>query len=331
MTKISGYVTSRNVVSLDYSLKECVQSLLEFCDEVVIADSTDKDDGTLDLLGELERDVRVKVYHKDLDYSARNHGVLDGQQKAFARSMCTGDWLWQMDSDEIVHELDASKVKGLCEQLSPEVNLVALPVVEYWGSQDKVRIDINPWKWRLSRNKPEITHGIPVSLRVMKDGLLYSKPGSDGCDYVHVEAGEPISFASFVSQQSEALRMLAARDNRYVPNCEQWFNNMVDQLPGVFHFSWFSIERKIQTYKKYWNKHWQSLYGEMLTNDNMFFDVPWEQVTDEMIKTRAKELREGCGGHIFHSKWNGQKTNSVKIYREMPAVIKDWAEKHKDK
>ena len=32
------------------------------------------------------------------------HAVFDGAQKAEARSRCTGDFLWQMDADEVVHE-----------------------------------------------------------------------------------------------------------------------------------------------------------------------------------------------------------------------------------
>lgn len=332
MTKISGYVTSRNVVSLDYSLKECVQSLLQFCDEVVIGDSTDKNDGTIDLLNDLEKsDSRIKVYRQDLDYSAPNHGVFDGQMKAFARSKCTGDWLWQIDSDEIVHELDAPKIKPFCEQLPLQANLVALPVVEYWGSQEKVRIDINIWKWRLSRNVSQITHGIPVHLRAEKNGLLYAKQGTDGCDYVDAMTGTTIPFVSFVTPQTETLRHLAMKDDRYLNHFEEWFNNVVDQLPGVFHFSWFSIERKIQTYKTYWNKHWQTLYCEQMSDKNMFFNVPWNQVTDEMIKLKARELRQNTGGHVFHTPWVGQKTNAISINREVPLAIKEWALMHEDK
>ena len=62
--------------------------------------------------------------------------------------------------------------------------LISLPVIEYWGNQGKVRMDINPWKWRLSRNKPNITHGIPKHLRKTdEDGNIYALPGTDSCDY----------------------------------------------------------------------------------------------------------------------------------------------------
>jgi len=34
----------------------------------------------------------------------------------------------------------------------------------------------------------------------------------------------------------------------------------------------------------------------------MFFDLPWENVTDEMIEALGKRLADELGGHVFHSK-----------------------------
>src|SRR3989304_2039909 len=99
---ISGYCTTRNAVSMDYPFEATIRSLLDFCDEVVVADSSDKDDGTQDILQKLmDEDEKVQVYHVDVPWDAPNYGIYDGQMKAFAREQCTGDFLWQMDSDEI--------------------------------------------------------------------------------------------------------------------------------------------------------------------------------------------------------------------------------------
>ena len=45
---------------------------------------------------------------------------------------------------------------------------------------------------------------------------------------------------------------------------------------------------------------------EDTADNNMFFDKPWSEVSDEEIKTLAKDLSEKTGGHVFHSKieWN---------------------------
>ena len=67
--------------------------------------------------------------------------------------------------------MDFDKIKNLVNNFPKNVELIALPVIEYWGGPEKVRLDVNPWKWRLSRNLPHITHGIPANLRKFdKDG-----------------------------------------------------------------------------------------------------------------------------------------------------------------
>ena len=50
-------------------------------------------------------------------------------------------------------------------------------------------------------------------------------------------------------------------------------NNVIENLPGVHHYSWYDLERKINTYKNYWSQHWQSLYNitqEDTPENNMF-------------------------------------------------------------
>ena len=47
--KISGYTLSRNLLSLDYCIRETLLCLMPVCDEVVVCDS-DSTDGTRELL-----------------------------------------------------------------------------------------------------------------------------------------------------------------------------------------------------------------------------------------------------------------------------------------
>lgn len=182
-----------------------------------------------------------------------------------------------------------------------------------------MRVDVNPWKWRLSKNLPHITHGIPTQLRRYDEaGDLYSAPGSDGCDYVHAESGELIPHVTFYNEQAHAARIHALNGNvEALKAYEAWLQSCADILPGVKHYSWIDIERKIKTYKNYWSSHWQSMYNitqEDTAENNMFFDKKWEDVTDIEIAELATRLAESTGGHIFHSKVNLAKpTPSVKI------------------
>jgi hypothetical protein len=231
-----------------------------------------------------------------------------------------------MDCDEIVHEDDYEKVIDLCRKFPANVDIISLPVVEYWGGSNKVRADIMPWKWRISRNKKNITHGIPVDARLTDaDGNTYASFG-DGCDMIDSKTGERIPHVTFYNNEVDSVRKLAVSgDLEANVQYQEWFNKVVDNLPGVFHYSWFDIERKIKLYKNYWTKHWESLYGKTYVDNaesNMMFDVPWSQVTDEMIKDRARLLAEEIGGWVWHKKWDGkQKTSHITVNKSQPKIM----------
>ena len=195
---LSGYTTTKNCIEQKYPFKESIVSMLSFCDEVCVVDGGSSD-GTWELLQELANENdKLKIMQVKRDWEHKRFAVFDGLQKAAARKMCTKDFCWQMDSDEIVHEDDGTKIHNIINKFPTDCDLLALPVIEYWGSTEKVRCDINSWKWRLSRNASHITHGIPASLRKYdEDGNMFSALGSDGCDYIHEVTGEQINFMNF--------------------------------------------------------------------------------------------------------------------------------------
>jgi len=325
---ISGYTTVKDCISQKYPYEQSIKSMLGFCDQVVVVDGGSTD-GTWEALIELAKlDDRVIIEQNKRDWDHPRFAVFDGLQKAYARSLCTGDWCWQMDSDEIVHEKDYERIKKLIKQIPKSMHLLALPVIEYWGSAEKVRIDVNPWKWRLSRNLNHITHGIPQQLRREDEkGMLYASPGTDGCDYIDNQNFEQIPCMNFYSQEIHDIRIKSlSGDEKALEVYENWFNNIVENLPGVHHYSWIDLERKIKTYKNYWSKHWQSLYNieqEDTPENNMFFDKKWSEVTDDEIVKLAANLKNKMGGWIFHSKVDfDNPTPHAYIERGQPEVMK---------
>jgi glycosyltransferase involved in cell wall biosynthesis len=301
--------------------------MLEFCDEVCVVDggSTDK---TWDKLVEFAAKTdKLKIIQVERDWSHPRHAVFDGMQKAAARLMCTKEFCWQMDSDEIVHEDDAKKINDLCRLIPREADILSLPVIEYWGGPEKVRMDVTPWKWRLSRNKKDITHGIPVELRKFdENGELYAAEGTDGCDMISLETGERLPHINFYTQDIENVRRVAMFGNEQAKQqYESWYNDVVFHLPCVFHYSWYDMPRKIRLYRDYWQNHWLGLYNKDTSDtseNNMMFDVPWSQVTDEMIESRAIELKTKLGGWIWHRKYdNISTTPHIKCYRTQPRIM----------
>lgn len=354
---ISGYTTTYNAVKQAYPFEQCIKSMLEFCDEVCVVDGGSDDDTLEKLLAlqaqsltnedakqwvkcyeegvstlleacyRLNDSSRIKVKQVKRDWHAKRHPVFDGMQKAEARAMCSKEYCWQMDSDEIVHEDDAGRIKELCRSIPTGVDILALPVIEYWGGADKVRADIQPWKWRLSRNLPHITHGIPAQLRKTDgEGQPYALSGTDGCDMVHKETGETLQFVSFYPSEVENVRRAALLgDKTALAQYTQWFNQVVTGLPSVFHYSWYDLPRKIKLYRDYWQNHWNALWNKDTADtaeNNLMFGVPWKDVTDEMIESRAKEMKEKLGGWIWHRAWDGQTTTPhITCIRTQPKVM----------
>lgn len=352
---ISGYTTTYNCVKAEYPFKQCIESMLQFCDQVCIVDggSTDgtwetlidlvmKQKGiTLDSLSKEEReatielskagaiseDKKLSIKQVKRDWSYKRHPIFDGMQKAEARAMCNRDFCWQMDSDEIVHEDDVAKIVDLARNMPKDIDVVALPVIEYWGGPEKVRMDIQPWKWRLSRNNPDITHGIPVELRKTdEDGQPYALPGTDGCDMISKKTGERVQFISFFTPEVDNVRKIGlAGDENARKQYEAWFNHVVSQLPGVFHYSWFDLPRKVRLYRDYWQNHWAALWNQDTSDtagNNMMFGIPWSEVTDEMIAERTKLMKEKLGGWIWHRQWDGVVTTPhISCNRTQPKVM----------
>lgn len=324
---ISGYTTTFNCVKQQYPFKQCIQSMLEFCDEVCVVDGGSAD-GTWDVLSSwASAEPRLVLRQVKRDWDHPRFAVFDGMQKAEARAMCSKEFCWQMDSDEIVHEDDGPRIRDLCQAVPKDADILSLPVTEYWGGPDKVRLDIQPWKWRLSRNRPNITHGIPAELRkVDVEGNTYAAEGTDGCDMIDAKTFERLPHVSFFTPDVENVRRMALLGSEPARlEYERWFNNVVNNLPGVFHYSWFDLPRKIRLYRDYWTRHWNSLVGKSLADtadNNMMFDVPWSQVTDPMIEERAVQMKEKLGGWIWHRKWDGSTmTPHIKCDRVQPKVM----------
>ena len=161
---------------------------------------------------------------------------------------------------------------------------------------------------------------------------MFSLPGTDGCDYIRSDTFEPIQFANFYSEEAHSLRTQALNgDSNALSEYQSWISSVSETLPAIHHYSWYNLERKINTYKNYWSKHWQSLYDveqEDTAENNMFFDKKWSKVTKKDIKTLSNKLSKDMGGWIFHSKVDFSKqTPHLNPISSHPEFIKYWMKK----
>lgn len=306
--EISGYTTTYNLAG--YPFIESIKSMLGFCDEVVVVDGCSTD-GTYEKLQELAAtDSRVQLYQNPWDFDEPG---MDGAQKAFARMLCSKEFVWQQDADEVVHEDDYEKIRLLTKRFPKNVDIIHLPVIELWGNESTVTGRRHAWKWRLSRNKPEITHAINKYARLVdeKTGKVYAREGmSDGCEYVNSMTFEPLPHSGFWNNNFELARV-------HMP--EQYaegINKVFEKFPSVYHYSWCSLENKIKQFKTKWDRQWNILYKT--ENVARFPEVE----TEEQIKELAQKLYEQGGEDSDKIKYK------FKLNRSNPAVMKEWLEKN---
>jgi ADP-heptose:LPS heptosyltransferase/glycosyltransferase involved in cell wall biosynthesis len=310
--KLSGYTTVFNAEKNDYPYIESIKSMLGFCDEVVVVDGGSTD-GTLQRLLHLaEREPKLRVLGHVYDM---NEPGMDGMQKAYARSQCTGDFLWQQDADECVHEDDYAKIRKLVKTFPTQVDLIHLPVIELWGSRDQVRTDRHSWKWRVSRNKPEITHGIAAQAREQRNGKLYAKKGmSDGCEYIFKDNHQYVPHGGYYTQQLDQVRVQNPAEYGRIHN-----ETILKNLPSVYHYSWADLPRKIRNFRDFWNDMWGSLYGDEKPEQRFFPGRDLSTVTEEEIQVEAKKMKDQGGEHgpgiLF------------KLTHTNPAVMEEWLKK----
>jgi ADP-heptose:LPS heptosyltransferase/glycosyltransferase involved in cell wall biosynthesis len=288
--KIAGYTHILNPLTHGYPYLQSIESMLGFCDEVIIVDGGSTDGSKLKLdvwIKQLGLDERVKVITREWDPEEPG---MDGMQKAFGRAMVSPDvdFLWQQDADEIVHEGDYDKIVDICRRFPSDVDLLHLPVIELWGDAQTCRTDRHSWKWRLSRNNLRITHGINQAARLMdpKTGRFYAKPGmSDGCEYIDMVSGEHLPHRGFYNNELEELRRVDPTEYG------RRMNAIFDKLPSVWHYSWADLPRKVRNFRDFWDKQWQVLYQTQ--PQPRFPNV----VTDFDVDVAAEQLRQAGGEH----------------------------------
>ncbi|NOT37890.1 MAG: hypothetical protein HOP11_10975 [Saprospiraceae bacterium] len=113
--KISGFSFMRNTDKLYYPLAESIQSILPIVDEFIIAlGKGDPDDNTEKIINSIQSN-KIKIIHTEWDPNNSIGGTEYARQTDIAKEKCTGDWLFYLQSDEVVHEKYLPIIKKYCE------------------------------------------------------------------------------------------------------------------------------------------------------------------------------------------------------------------------
>ena len=146
------------------SLLKLIEFLVEYKDvqdEIVILDDYSDNEKTKEILDTMCSIHHIKFEQRSLnkDYSA---------QKNYLKNMCTGDYIFNLDADELPHKSLITNIKIILES-NPTIDLYWVPRVNTvegltenhvrsWGWQvnDKGWVNWPDYQGRIWRNRPNI-------------------------------------------------------------------------------------------------------------------------------------------------------------------------------
>jgi len=158
--KISGFSFVRNGMKLYYPVIESITSILPICDEFVIAvGEGDEDDDTRMRIADIN-DPKIQILDTKWDPNYFKEGVINALQTDVAQQACTGDWLFYLQADEVVHEKYLPLIKSRCEELleNEEVEGLLFRYKHFWGDYFHYH-DGHGWyshEIRIIRNRSDI-------------------------------------------------------------------------------------------------------------------------------------------------------------------------------
>ena len=158
--RISGFSFVRNGTKLYYPVIESILSILPICDEFIIAvGKGDKDDDTRERIAAIGN-KKIKIIDTVWEEQYYKKGVINGMQTNIARNQCSGDWLFYLQADEVVHEKHLEAIQKRCEELldKEDVEGLLFGYKHFWGDYNHYHQGHGwyPNEIRIIRNRPDI-------------------------------------------------------------------------------------------------------------------------------------------------------------------------------
>ncbi|MGM0625948.1 MAG: hypothetical protein ACQES0_08720 [Bacteroidota bacterium] len=158
--RISGFTMVKNASKLYYPIKQSIESILPIVDEFVVAlGDCDDDDTTREDILSIGSD-KIKIIDTVWDLEKYPRGMENAHQTDIAKSHCSGDWLFYLQADEVIHEKYLPVIEKRCRELlhDKEVEGLVFDYVHFWGDYNHHQTAHGWYKReiRIIRNDPEI-------------------------------------------------------------------------------------------------------------------------------------------------------------------------------
>ena len=185
--RVSGLTILRNIEIMDYPALEAVRSVLPLCDEFVVVVGK-SDDNTLERVREIG-DPRIRIIETEWDLSKRRGGRVLSEQTNIGLERCTGDWVFYIQADEVMHEKYQEPVRQAMRRYldDPRVEGLWFRYRHFYGSYWLVQDNFRRWyprEVRIVRRDPDIVSwGDAMDFRHRDGRRLRSKPA--GAEIYH--------------------------------------------------------------------------------------------------------------------------------------------------
>ncbi|MCX5782173.1 MAG: glycosyltransferase [Elusimicrobia bacterium] len=179
--QISGATIIRNGVKLGYPFAESIKSILPICSEFIVCVGN-SDDGTREKV-EAINDKKIKIIDTTWDEKKRLGGEILSEQTNIALSKCFGDWIFYIQSDEVVNEKDYDKIVSAIEKAETKnfVDGIIFNYLHFYGSYSTIQTGRNWYKQevRLVRNfRGIVSHGDAQGFRKERRKLCVIESGA---------------------------------------------------------------------------------------------------------------------------------------------------------
>ncbi|CAN5655611.1 hypothetical protein BH10BAC5_BH10BAC5_04240 [soil metagenome] len=180
--KVSGFTIIRNGVIYGYPFKESILSILPLCDEFII-NVGGSEDSTLEEIKLLQSQYpeKIKLFESEWDDTIREGGKMLSVETNKAMEQCTGDWLFYLQGDEVLHEKYTGIVQKQMEQNlnDPEVDGLRFWYIHFYGSYEYIQDNYRKWyvkEIRLIKNHRNIVSaGDALSFEYKEGGKIKMK------------------------------------------------------------------------------------------------------------------------------------------------------------
>lgn len=194
--KISGFTFARNTAKLYYPIRASILSILPIVDEFVVAlGDCSPDDTTRELIESIDS-PKIKIIDTVWDIEKYPRGMEHAHQTDIAMKHCSGDWLFYLQADEVIHEQYLPIIVKRCEDLleDREIDGLLFRYKHFYGDYNHIVVSHGwyPNEMRIVRNDPTIHSYISAqSFRRIPnfDGVSYrQKKGTERLKVARIEA-----------------------------------------------------------------------------------------------------------------------------------------------